>query len=529
MNRNLLLSIVLLGLAASPSAKGGPTAENEYGRGYDLQDYGQTRKEQALHAKHISRTPGAHQRHNGREDAIHTPGREYYHDLLDEAAEQHWVVPISFHANIACESFGCDGECQSLAGLIFNDNCVRFRDIFLFSKLSEDNKVRVDNVDARVPNRPQGNPAEFGAFSDDLYPTLLAPVKLDIAAEAREFGANIGLAYRFGVPCLEELTAIVGIDVPLKRCIRIMDLGFVDGILYTPGFTEGGTSRLDSVNQFFARFTDVEDFFKRAILEPKGLTFKERQCKTGVGDISLYSLVDFANYWEWLDGLQIGSNFVLPSGSSGDDRTLWGLGLGDGFFQWNPFITAIFTTPSHYLNPSFRFAAEINFRRNTRRRVPKRRSFAGPRERIANIPDLDLIMPLDQFVQYYVDPFDEFDSTVPAFADQAIETRTKPGSRFLVGVGNYFHNVFDLGFRLGLFYDYMHKRLDDVTICCEDQSDFDVCSLTNCTDQRSHRVGWNLTYKFKNHSEVNIGSEHIIHGRNVPKVHEAFASVVITF
>jgi len=137
-------------------------------------------------------------------------------------------------------------------------------------------------------------------------------------------------------------------------------------------------------------------------------------------------------------------------------------------------------------------------------------------------------VPIQAFQQYCVEPFSESDTTVLHFADQAVSTRARLGSRVLIGIGNYFYNVFNLGFRLGILYQYIHKSKDSVSVK-KTEDMFDTNLLEARTDRRSHTIGWYLSYKFNNMVELNIGSEHAIAGKNVPKHHELFASVVAVF
>lgn len=88
--------------------------------------------------------------------------------------------------------------------------------------------------------------------------------------------------------------------------------------------------------------------------------------------------------------------------------------------------------------------------------------------------------------------------------------------------------MFNLGFRLGVLYQYMHKQKDSVTVK-NTASLFDTNLLEVRTDRRVHMIGWDLSYKFKNMVELNFGSEHTVAGRNVVQHHEVFASVVAVF
>ncbi len=146
------------------------------------------------------------------------------------------------------------------------------------------------------------------------------------------------------------------------------------------------------------------------------------------------------------------------------------LGNG-GAFQAEFFVHALFNSPSRTFNPTIRVIGQVSAPFTSRERIPKIKKLESQTE----IPIPDLIVPIQAFQQYCVEPFSESDTTVLHFADQAVSTHRKLGSQVLIG------------------------------------------------------IGWDLSYKFNNMVELNIGSEHAIAGKNVPKHHEVFASVVAVF
>jgi hypothetical protein len=115
------------------------------------------------------------------------------------------------------------------------------------------------------------------------------------------------------------------------------------------------------------------------------------------------------------------------------------------------------------------------------------------------------------------------------FAGTTVPTCIKYGSKVIVGIGNYSYNVFDLGFRLGLFYEYMYKHCDEITVKCEPSGQFDTSALIARTDRRAHTFSWNLMYEFENRIELGFGSLHVFAGKNIPRHRDIFGSLHIVF
>jgi hypothetical protein len=73
------------------------------------------------------------------------------------------------------------------------------------------------------------------------------------------------------------------------------------------GFTKEDINFM--LNDFHSNFIDFMDFFNRIVLAPKGLQFRERQQKIGVGDISGFAAFDFNRLTKHIDGLQLARIF----------------------------------------------------------------------------------------------------------------------------------------------------------------------------------------------------------------------------
>jgi len=466
-----------------------------------------------------------------------SPGRMYYDILLNEGKERQWAIRTTFHSSVAVKGFNEDSLRKPLACAIFGGE-VRLKDIYLLSRLADDNKVRIDNQPAREPVRPAGSRLAFGSFESDQYVALLANALLNPNAESREFVFDISTAYRFVLGAQKRVTSIVGLIVPVKTRINILNLNVAEGSLFTQQFASFGVVRATPLTQFSSDFTGLFDFFERGVLAPKGIVFEGRQREMGFGDMTLFGLFDFADYFDKVSCLQGGVNIVLPTGRAGSQNKLFPVSLGNGSVQIEIFTNVIFSTRARMFNPALHIVGSFSPAHSTMQRIPKRIIFAGPRQRINLIPLSQELAPPPTFEAYYVDPFDEFDTTVPAFANTAFPVKLNRAHRILFGFGNYAYDIFSAGLQLALFYDIVHKDGDkfalDKSSCNKliakvSANDLDFDSVAKLTSEKSHALSWALSYQFKNLIELNIGSQHVIAGKNVPRTHEVYISFIAAF
>lgn len=441
-----------------------------------------------------------------------------------------YLVPIQWYGNIAYDAFDQCSQEQPLARFIFGNQDFTIGDIFLLSKLSSQNLMRNANIDALEPVRPAGSIQPFGNYQSDQYIATLAQVKVNIEAEQRQQNINLGASYRRAINDAESAFLSIGFNIPIVSKLHLMDLYFTHGNLSFQNRPLGTNIAQTILAEFFKDYIDMRDFFERAILEPKKLTFLERQRKVGVGDISLYAALEKTELGCYLDDAQLALNLVLPSGNKQCGNKVWEIELGNGgAVQVEGSLALYFNTPSPLFNPVFRLVAQASAPFDAMRRVPaKREQVQSPRVLIANFDDL--LAPIATFRgNYYVDPFQEYDASVLYFSDLSVKTRIHYGARALIGIGNYFYNLFKRDFRLGVFYDFMHKSRDHV--CVLDPSHvFDNELLEKNTNQRFHRFGWSLSHICCDPDvEFTIGSQHIIAGKNIARIQEAFVSMSIAF
>ncbi|MFC1841940.1 hypothetical protein ACFLYA_02605 [Candidatus Dependentiae bacterium] len=443
-------------------------------------------------------------------------GRRYNHALVEDCEKRRWVVSAIFHHSLEFNALNNCGQEVPLSCLLFGK--FKIQDIFLLSKLSYEDKLY--RLDLEL------NPELSRAFLNsrvDQYLAYLSQFCVDIEAERRRKRVDFGAIYRFGVGDCDRFVCSLGFNIPVISGTHIMNLHLVGTDLRHHGFTDEDINFV--LEDFHKYFVDVRDFFNRAILGTKGLCFRERQHKVGVGDISLFALFDLNQLSDRVDGFQIGFDLLLPSGNKRKSCNVWEVLLGNGgAFQLGFSADALFKTERNYLNPSLGFCTNVSFKFSSCRRVPKLKENSA--EGQVSVDDVkDLIVPV--FNSHNVRKFAAYDSCVAEFADQAVQTKTKLGSAVFFSVGNYFYHVFREDFRLALFYDFFYKGRDKVSVCTK--GIYNTCVLEKCTDMLAHQISWHLAYVSKAGIEVNAGSRHVLGGKNHPKTHAIFASIIANF
>ena len=465
------------------------------------------------------------------------PGKMYYEQLLHQKEERKWSIRLTLHSSVATKGFDSNSQRQPLASALFGGT-VALKDVYLLAKLADNNLIRIDNSNPRIPERPQGSTDGFGSFESDQYLSLLAEAELDANAESRELGCNVCATYRFFVGDKKQTSFTFGTIIPIKNRLHVFNLNVQGGSLFTQTFIAFGVVRATPLTQFSSDFTGLLDFFERGVLAEKDIVFKGRQRGMGFGDISLFGLLDFAERFEHFNCLQMGINMVLPTGRVGSQNILFPISLGNRSLQFDFFANMIFATQARMVNPAFHVVGNIAPSYATQQRIPHVITNTI-REQISVLNNLkEELLPPPSYEDYYVDPFNEFDTTVPAFANISFPVTLHRANKVTFGFGNYFYDVFSSGLQLSIFYDIMHKdgdrfKLDkkqckQASITVSDGA-LDFESVYNISCERAHILSWTLNYQFKNLVMLNMGSQHVIAGKNVTREHEFFVSFIAVF
>lgn len=443
-----------------------------------------------------------------------------------------WAFPVAFYVSSVDKSFDNCGNSKSFSNLLFQGD-LRIQDIYLFSKLSAQNKVRIDNVPAREPQRPiQVNNVPFGGYASDLYTTLLAPTRILFDTTQQEVGASITAMRQLCTWCNDSISLIAGITIPIISRRYSMDFYLVDGHLFEEVFIPDQTNRENTLKPFFRDWISVDDFFIRGVLGSKGFTFNNRVRKTGVGDISLFGLLDWACPYIGMRDAQLGLHLTVPSGGKQDVCQLLPSSLGNGgSVLLSASLHVAFATPcATYFNPVARLIGEFSMPFSSCRRVGtgKVQPQGAARTMAENIPGLS-VPP--SYTEFWVDAFSDVDTVSPAFADTVTSVRTRWGHRVLAMIGNYFHNPMGLNCMLGIFYEFMYKSKDHVSLPkkCSGSSVIDTNSLVRLSRARYHQISWDIAYLCEGGLELTLGSRHVVAGKNTPKLQQFFITGLFRF
>jgi hypothetical protein len=480
-------------------------------------------------------------------------GRAYNYAVIEEEEEKHYVVPSAVFLSYAFQGFDNCKRQVPLASVLLNGQSFTVGDIFLEARLS--NQVvnwpaDTENDASKLflePNGPgnvttqNGQTAQFGNRRRQQYLGLLAPVEIDLATNYYQVVAQSGLIYRFYLTEEERIAFSAGIIVPVVTRFQETNVNLKKGKLFdrTEFSAKDTTYREFSIGRFFNDFSALEDFFQRAVLEPKNIILAPRQQSIGIGDVSLFGLFDFAPMVCHMDGLQFGVNLSLPTSNKATGNTIFEVELDEGgATTFDVFANCIFNSGNRYFNPSLYLAGSFSVPFTANMRVPKLIShvqkidvtnpdqgLANELNRVTNIPGL--IAPVMR--EFFALTFMEYDSLVPGFSDTVSVVRFSRGPKVIFGLGNYFYDVFSCNFRFGIFYDFTAKGSDTVcpTDCNAGPNLFDTSGYT-CISSFAHRIGLNLTYKF-GCGELNVGAQFVVAGKNTAKVNDVFASFIAVF
>jgi len=472
---------------------------------------------------------------------LHLDGKENWFlnkasDYSGEESGRHSMIRFDYYHDFANKGFNNCGVHTGLSSTVFN-NCFSLRDISLFVKLSDCNKVhRCPIVPGENPldrcQRPEVAPngivSRFGSYRTDLYPTLLAPT--NVCFNAEKYESEVGLTYlrwfdcEFKNVCYE---GYFGFRLPVQSRLHILDYELLGGSLFTGIIGTGGALLENSLIEFYQDYISMDDLFVRGIIDPKDLCYKPRRRKTGFGDLSAIAMVYVRPSNQFVDFLELGINVVVPTGGKLASDYIWEPYLGNGgAFQTDLFANVLFNTRSCYWNPAFRASVQLSAPFTTCFRVPQCKN--NQEEAQADTIDDLLVVGPSTYDNFWIMPYEQLDTTIPWFADEAVSTRIKWGTKWLVGMGNYFYETFSQCFRLGIFYDFIGKKEDSYEPRdCSKQ--FVPHVLTEYTDEQKHRLSWDLAYIHQDWCEILFGSKHIIAGRNVAQTHEFYAALNITF
>lgn len=420
------------------------------------------------------------------------------------------IATFSLSHQCATSGFDCRGESTDLATVIFDTSKIILQDIYLASKLSRNGYFTLP-----------GNAPSFGNDPDQQYLSNLADSHISIAAKA---SATMGL-FRAYLPYTlmrrdehDALIGGVGIEIPVISKEHLMLTQMITGNFeYSVSYTMGQTT----TGQFFNDYgPDFSTFFYKGVLGPKGLTLKQVQRKTGIGDILLYGgLVYERMLNNQLHLFTAALQLTTPSGSKRSGAYVWEPELGNGG------ATLLGIEAAWYLPPLMPCVAPYVIANCTlvssfqaQRRVPRYTS--NPQT---------VLMP-SRFRLYTLAPFSSTDSTVTEFADQAIPVRALPTNRGSITFGNCWVGLFSAQSLLFTTITYAGQSSTSYSPLYTLSNDyFDTPALERHSAFRRFSFSWQLQLPFHHEALFTCGSSHIITGRNVPRFDTIECALQIPF
>ncbi|MGA9530500.1 MAG: hypothetical protein WBQ73_01280 [Candidatus Babeliales bacterium] len=412
-------------------------------------------------------------------------------------------------------------QCGLLSSLVGDD--LRLADIFLLSKLALDKKVSIDSDGPLGAERPPGATDTFGSYSDDLAVTLLAPMKLKLCGDEREKGIRLRTMKRYTISEKRGVDCVLGIEMPVVARERHLSYSLQDGKLYIHGFAGSAvTDRSTPLTQFFSEFASIDDFFNRAVLQPKGLTFDPLQCEVGLGNSIGTVMFEFSDSMPCIDTIQLGFQLLFPASRKRRHIRLWEVGLGEDTYRVGGFVSCLFASCSRFFNPTITLAAHVACTRTRYERFSRIRSSKETAVRITSSSLLDLVVPIEQLNNYYVQPFYERDSSTDLFADQRVCVDIQDGSRVLFRCDNEAILSYS---RLNMFYEFSYEAPYRIKgICEEGQSCKQSSLVSTAKESYVHRVGWGYSFALHGETTFKLGTTHVISGKNSGQEHEFFCA-----
>ncbi|MCB9493390.1 MAG: hypothetical protein H6679_03885 [Epsilonproteobacteria bacterium] len=407
---------------------------------------------------------------------------------------------LSFAHNFTDHCFNKIGKKTGLAECIFGKEFL-LRDIFLASKLAAKGKFSL------------GGGTGFGNSPTEQYIYCLSPTKILIDAEQKEFiGHAHGLFY-FRIPYTKKLLGGIGAQLTVKDCRRTMELRTQDGRLFCSNTFASGEN---SLSQFFSDFNmDFFDFFTRGVTNPKLLTFQPKQQKRGIGDLSIFTLVNFAPYLPNTYDCALGMNVVLPTASKKKGFKVWEITLGNrGGVEVGAFLSGSYHSSYSFFHPFFYANFSYVFPHSSMERVPEQKTD----------PSQVLVPP--RFNMHTIASFNEFDTTVLEFADESFKThiRNRWHTSFLIG--NYWHNVFRSNITFGVSYSaYIHNQ-PTVRVPNFHGRFFNTALIADSMKHQRHCLSWSAKLSYSNNTRISLGFKHTFAGRNASAYDEVHGSLV---
>ncbi len=421
----------------------------------------------------------------------------------------------------ATDAFNSKGSSLDLSSLAFGEKAFDLRDVLLSLKLN------VNGILNRSDAAANENYVWSTLLGNDLSPTNAGIAtyynkQLNFYAKSEEYGLSLDyLRY------LKGKDIAFGVQLPIGCKTHTLKLD-------APVGNYGG------VNSYLAYHSMLRETLDW-VLEPKGLSYLPKMSTMGIGDVSTF--FNFQVNSRYFEKLIVGINAIWPTAKEASTSKLWAPTLGNGgFTQFNVYLAALFNHQRTYFNPHFFLQATYQCAGNVNRRVPKMVKFSGNTNATRTYDttnetylkdmtaygDKVLFAPLDQPQLNKGKAFSEWDTTIPAFADNSRKVKIRPGPEVNLRIGNMFEKfIFRRAF-LDIFYDLKAKWQDSIGGDIP-RDIWNVDSLKKDTHQIMQKLGLDYSYQFDDCSRMHLGANYVFAGINVPQVFDAAFTLATEF
>ena len=407
------------------------------------------------------------------------------------------------------DAFNSKGSSLDLSSLAFGEKAFDFRDVLLSLKLNKngilDRSVANGVIWNSLLGKNAAGNATFGYYDKQLK----------FCAKSEEYGLSLDyLRY------LKGKDVAFGVQLPIGYKAHTLKFN-------------SDVQAFGGIDTFLAYHTMLRETLDW-VLEPKGLSYLPKMSTTGIGDVSTF--FNFQVNSRYFEKLIVGINATWPTAKEASTSKLWAPTLGNGgFTTLSAYLAALFNHQRTYFNPHFFLQATYQCTGNVNRRVPKMVKFSGKTDDALRTHDATNDTYIKDMMAYgdkvkFIDDkaFSEWDTTIPAFADNARKVKVRPGPEVNLRIGNMFEKfIFRRAF-LDIFYEFKAKWQDHIGGNIPSDI-WNVDSLKKDTHQIAQKLGLDYSYQFDSCSRMHLGMNYVIAGINVPQVFEAAFTLATEF
>jgi hypothetical protein len=425
----------------------------------------------------------------------------------------------SVRYDLAYRAFDSNKNQVALHTLILGKSSVQIQDVYLLSKLAL--------VDATASPAKVSNVA--GTTLGE-YITKIGNATIDFDFEEKRFQTSIEGSVT--LPLFESDTLLtVGVMLPFEYYKHYINrrYDFAGSNLLGLQSATANTGSSANVDRFFVNNATMDSFVQQEVLAPKGLTMLDVHRTFGLGSPRIFGLVDLSHYWdEDVQKAQFGLEVVRRAPQGDTHNIVWPAirGWGANYVGANLALELSFTS---CFRPYLKGEVFGALSHAERLRVPKQK------KRISAAGDLsanDILSP--SFHSAFTVPntdagnFSLYDSTVPFFADSAIEVKRRRGGIANLEIGN--RMLFKEKVDTRVYMQLRHKSKDSVKSNKNTAAGtYDYAMVTNRTNQLSYTFGWDATYGLTGDATLTTGSEHVVKAENCPQYHSWFLKAEVGF